>query len=107
MKDALDKIFGEKHSKKKKEKIFERFFRMKRVKGKNLEEVVETQHPNLCSDLITVKNWANHKTSFWIKIKWSDRVVVLDSGIIESLAKELKKLKKPYAQSQDNVKAIK
>ena len=74
-----------------------KYFRIKKRKRTdepNFEEVVETKHPHHCDDLIEVSTWADHKTSLWIKIHKFDKDMILDSGIIETLADEIRKLKK-------------
>ncbi len=97
-KDVLDKIFVEKHS----VEIHERpktlkYFRIKKRKSSqelNFEEAIETKHPLLCDDLIEVSTWVGHKTSLWVKIHKFDKDMILDSGVIETLAEEIKKIKK-------------
>ncbi len=97
-KDVLDKIFVHKHPAITPESPRTlKFFRIKKRKRSdepNFEEVVETKRPYACDDLIEVSTWVGHTTSLWIKIHKFDKDMILDSGIIETLADEIRKLKK-------------
>ena len=42
---------------------------------------------------IIVSKWWNWDTSLWIYIKDKDNSIILDSGVIEELAEEIKKIK--------------
>jgi len=59
-----------------------------------LEGIQETQRPNQVSNLIEVSRWQNWDKSFWVKIQRFNSYVIVDSGVIEQLADEIRRLKK-------------
>ena len=68
-----------------------KFINNKRMSKRNLEGIQLAKRRPI--DYVQIANWVNWDSSFWIKIKRCDRSIVVDSGIIEGIAKEIKKLK--------------
>ena len=58
------------------------------------------------SNTIEISKWHNWDTSFWIKIIAYENSIIVDSGVIEKIAEEIKKIKK-RAKRKINYKDIK
>ena len=67
----------------------------KRSIGKNLETIVKAKRKlRENQQSVAISNWKDWDTSFWIKIHNGVHAVVIDSGVIEEIYKEINKLKK-------------
>lgn len=83
------------------EKEYLKIYRIvdKRKETDNLEGIVEFKRPGIakyCYKKIEVANWnAMPKLkSFWVSFYVGKHQIVVDSGVIEELADEIKKLKR-------------
>lgn len=62
--------------------------------GKSLEGIRRTNSGGEKGDRIFIHNWVNWEHSFWVKIRRHGRYVIVDSGLIEELAREIKEIKR-------------
>lgn len=67
----------------------------RRNNKKGYLEGIEYARKKLKGCGIVISNWIGWDTSFWVKITGlTGQVIILDSGVIEQLSDEIKRLKK-------------
>jgi len=88
----------------------------KQSKG-NVEGIIKVKNLLKQTRTIIIKEWNNHKSSFWIRISSETSyrnedfsgitkviniptTIILDSGVIEELAEEIKRLKKDFVKKK-------
>lgn len=56
-----------------------------------LDGVEECETPSHAKRTITIKPWRNKPNSFWVRLEFDNKEIIMDSGIILELAKEIEK----------------
>ncbi len=72
-----------------------RIISKKRNEKKSLEGIVKAKRKLRKEQSgVSISDWNTWENSFWVKIQTYSNSVIIDSGVIEELAKEIKRLKK-------------